>query len=185
LLPKREKTVGMSLPFHIEASISADQRRQLGGTCFRYQAKIENGSERARRYTYKRAANIAASERNRTMMLKATAMKRRGGYVPAIYLKDDDWGRGYDQRRGHFCATPAEAVAFEEADLHKKFEKLAADYQALRERQAANEQVMTAAKEVMTAAKEKEQRLALEQEQLFAKARWLIGDDGLARMRQN
>ena len=95
------------------------------------------------------------------------------------------WGRGYDQRRGHFCATPAEAVAFEEADLHTKFERLAADYQALRERQAANEQVMTAAKEVMTAAKEKEQRLALEQDQLFATARWLIGDDGLARMRQN
>jgi len=35
LLPKREKTVGMSLPFHIEASISADQRRQLGGRLLR------------------------------------------------------------------------------------------------------------------------------------------------------
>jgi len=112
------------------------------------------------------------------MMLKATAMKRRRGYVPAVYVKDDDGFRGYDQLRGHFCATPAEAVAVMEARLHKRFEKVVADYQALRERRAANEQVMAAAKE-------EEQRLALEEKQLFAKAGWLIGDDGLARMRQN
>ena len=44
--------------FTSRPSISADQRRQLGGTCFRYQAKIENGSERARRYTYKHHAHV-------------------------------------------------------------------------------------------------------------------------------
>jgi hypothetical protein len=112
------------------------------------------------------------------MMTKATAMKRRGGYLAAIYIKDDDGFRGYDQFRGRFYATPAEAVAGAEEVLHKRLEKLVADCQALRERRAANEQVMAAAKE-------EEQRLALEQKQLFAKARGLIGDDGLARMREN
>jgi hypothetical protein len=137
----------------------------LGGRLFRYQAKIENGSERARRYTYKRAANIGKEPTMMKSTVKATARKYGGVYKPRIYHSvEDSPGRfitGYDDPVSGDFATRVEAVACAGEAYQKSFGKLAVDYQALRERQAA------------------------EQERFFAKARWLIGDDGLARMRQN
>ena len=101
--------------------------------------------------------------------MKATAHKRgrdpRWPYVPTISHITTNL-HGYRlpfwfERVGNPRATHVEAVAFTEEFCHKKLEKLAAAYQARRERLAANEQAMTAVKE-------EEQRLVLEHERLCA-----------------